>query len=82
VASTYEYIHQCKQARNETIILKLDFAKAFDTINHFFMLKILSCQGCDDRWLSMVVHTFVLGTSTILPNGVPAKKHPCLRGVT
>ena len=48
VAWTYEYIHQCKQSRQEVVILKLDFAKAFDTFEHAALLKILRCKGFDE----------------------------------
>ena len=41
VGWAYEYIHQCKQARKDTVIVKLDFAKAFDMIEHEAILKIL-----------------------------------------
>jgi hypothetical protein len=45
VGWAYEYLHQCKQSRREIVILKLDFAKAFDTVEHQAIMKILSCQG-------------------------------------
>ena len=63
------------------VILKLDFAKAFDTIEHQAILKILRCWGFDDRWISWVQSIFSSGTSSVLLNGVPGKKFPCPRGV-
>jgi hypothetical protein len=81
VGWAYEYLHQCKQSRREIVILKLDFAKAFDTVEHQAIMKILSCQGYDDRlmhWMSMIISS---GTSSVLLNGVPGKKFNCRRGV-
>jgi hypothetical protein len=77
----YEYIHQTKQSGTPSIILKLDFAKAFDTMEHKAILKILACKGLDERWIAMVDAILATGTSSILLNGVPGKKFPCKRGV-
>ena len=81
VAWAYEYIHQCKQARKEVVILKLDFAKAFDTIEHQAIINILKCWGFDDRWIGWVQTIFGTAFSSVLLNGVPGKKFPCRRGV-
>jgi hypothetical protein len=81
VAWAYEYIHQCKQSRQEVVILKLDFAKAFDTIEHQAILQILRCRGYDDRWIQWISSIFSSGSSSVLLNGVPGKKFPCRRGV-
>lgn len=40
VGWAYEYIHQCKQSGSATVILKLDFAKAFDTVEHTSIRKV------------------------------------------
>lgn len=34
----FEYLHQCKSSRHEVVILKLDFEKAFDTMEHSSIL--------------------------------------------
>ena len=48
LAWAFEYIHQCQASQNEIILLKLDFAKAFDTIQHSAMLHIMKkgSTGC------------------------------------
>jgi hypothetical protein len=81
VAWTYEYIHQCRQGREETVILKLDFAKAFDTVEHAAILKIFTAFGCDQRWIMWLNMLMSSGTSEIMLNGVPGKKFNCRRGV-
>jgi hypothetical protein len=76
-----EYIHQCKQAGSSSIILKLDFAKAFDTVEHEAILKVFESLGFDPRWLNWLRMLMDTGTSEILLNGVLGKKFQCQRGV-
>jgi hypothetical protein len=51
LAWAFVYIHQCKQSRREIVILKIDFAKAFDTIGHSAILHMMGRLGFNDNWL-------------------------------
>ncbi|XP_020168394.1 uncharacterized protein [Aegilops tauschii subsp. strangulata] len=54
LAWTFEYIHQCHASEREIILLKLDFANAFDMIEHAPMLEIMKHMGFDDKWLDLL----------------------------
>ena len=63
------------------MLLKLDFAKAFDTIEHDIILKILQYKGFDDRWIGWVKMLLSSGSSSVLLNGIPGNHFHCKRGV-
>jgi hypothetical protein len=63
------------------VILKIDFEKAFDKIEHAAMLQIMKHKGFGDIWLTWMESIFNSGTSAILLNGKPGKTIHCRRGV-
>jgi hypothetical protein len=81
LAWSFEYIHQCHYSKREIIILKLDFEKAFDTVEHQEILQIMEHMRFPRRWLMWTEHILKSGSSTVLLNGVPGKFFKCKRGV-
>lgn len=48
LAWAFEYLHNGQHSKKEFVILKLDFEKAFDKIEHKALLKILQVKGFGD----------------------------------
>jgi hypothetical protein len=71
----------CHQTRRDIIILKLDFEKAFDKVEHELMIPIMKHKGLPDKWLSWMNSIFHSGTSAVLLNGVHSEVLHCKRGL-
>jgi hypothetical protein len=63
------------------VILKLDYQKAFDKIEHQFILEILKHKGFSSKWVGWIDNLLKTCTSSVLLNGIPGKSFTCKRGV-
>ena len=76
-----EYLHLCRKSNKHLLILKLDFEKTFDKVEHSAMLNIMQHKGFGPKWLQWMSMIFSSSTSSVLLNGVPGKVLHCRRGV-
>jgi len=79
LAWSFQYIHQCHQSKKEILILKLDFAKAFDTVEHSSILLMMESLGFPHKWLRWISMLFTTASSSVLLNGVSRKEFKCKR---
>jgi hypothetical protein len=63
------------------MILKLDFEKAFDKIEHEVIIQIMRHKGFLDKWIQWINGILTSGTSSVLLNGTLEKVFHCRRGV-
>jgi hypothetical protein len=80
LAWAFEYLYLCKKSKKEIVILKLDFEKAFDRIEHQAIMEVLHRKGVGPKWKQCMKMVMSSRTSSNLLNGVPGKVFHCRRG--
>jgi len=82
-----ELVQTCHKRKKAAIVLKLDFAKAFDIVSWVGLQKVLLARGFDQRWISWMMSLLNSSKSAVLVNGTPGpwitcKKRASSRGST
>jgi retron-type reverse transcriptase len=77
----FEYIHQCHHSKRQIIILKLDFIKAFDTVEHSAIIQMMRHLGFSENWITWTQKILQTASTSVLLNGVPGKNIACNRVV-
>jgi hypothetical protein len=76
-----EVIRWYKVKKKKLMIFKVDFAKAYDSLNWSYLLWVLREMGFGDKWVEMVNACLSSATSSVLINGSPTKEFPIERGL-
>jgi len=77
----FQFLHIYHKSKKEIIILKIEFAKAFDKLEHQVILQILRSKGFSEKWIGWINNLLSTASSSVLLNGIPGKSFNCLRGV-
>jgi hypothetical protein len=80
LAWAFQFLHSCHHSKREIVILKLDFEKTFDLLEHNVILEMFKHKGFSSTWVAWLNNILSSGTSQVLLNGVPDKPIKCKRG--
>jgi hypothetical protein len=76
-----EMVQSCFKRAAPTLVLKLDFAKAFDSIDWGSLRRILLARGFPPLWCDWMDTIFHSSMSAVLLNGIPGRWINCKRGL-
>ena len=74
-------MHWLRKRKREGVLLKLDFQKAYDTINLESLDSVLKEMRFDDKWRRWMRVCLTIARVSILINGVPSKPFKMRRGL-
>ncbi|XP_071688191.1 uncharacterized protein [Rutidosis leptorrhynchoides] len=77
----YEVIGEVKRKKEKCMIFKADVEKAFDSINHNFLSKILEIMGFGVKWRNWISSCLSSASVSILVNGSPTDEFALRRGI-
>lgn len=69
-----EVYHSVKEGKNRGYILKLDFKKAFDTVDWKFLTRTIENLGFGKKWIDWIKGLYDSITISVLVNGSPSKE--------
>lgn len=76
-----ELVQCCHKQRTPTLVIKLDFAKAFDTVNWDALDTIMQARGFSATWRKWMKEILHSSRSAVLVNGCPGLWISCRRGL-
>lgn len=76
-----EIVDEWKKKQKKGIVLKLDFEKAYDSINWEFLFSMLSNFGFGSKWINWMKECVSTARISILVNGSPTPEFSPQRGL-
>ena len=81
IRKSINVIHHIKELKNKNLmIISTDAEKAFDKIQHPFMIKILQKVGIEGTYLNIIKAIYDKPTASIILNGEKRKAFPLRSG--
>ena len=80
VLSLQEILHESRRKKQQGIVLKLDFEKAYDKVDWDFLLKCIAQKGFSPKWGRWVDDIVRGGTLSVKINNVRGRDFASRRG--
>ncbi|GJY45171.1 RNA-directed DNA polymerase, eukaryota [Tanacetum coccineum] len=75
-----ELIHWCKSKKKQSMIFKVDFEKAYDSVRWDYLDDVLNKFGFGSKWRAWIHNCLVSSKGSILVNGSPTGGYAVLKG--
>lgn len=69
VVLSHEFLHYCKQTKEEGVLIKIDLEKAYDKVNWQFIQEMLITRGFDPKWITWILQLLHSSSTCINVNG-------------
>lgn len=76
-----EVIHAMKTQGIDGLILKIDFSKAYDTVDWSCLLHVMECVNMNQHWINWIKVILETTKMSILINGSPTEEFSPKRGI-
>lgn len=76
-----EVIHSLKSSNLDGSILKIDFSKAYDSVDWSCLFHSMSCLNMGEKWISWVLALLQSSRMSVLINGSPTEEFSPSRGL-
>jgi hypothetical protein len=76
-----EVLQWCKLKKKQSLIFKVDFEKAFDSVRWDFLDEVLKKFGFGDKWCNWIQSCLRSSRGSILINGSPAEEFKFFKGL-
>nr|GEW21081.1 putative RNA-directed DNA polymerase, eukaryota, reverse transcriptase zinc-binding domain protein [Tanacetum cinerariifolium]GEW21165.1 putative RNA-directed DNA polymerase, eukaryota, reverse transcriptase zinc-binding domain protein [Tanacetum cinerariifolium] len=67
-----EVLQWCKKMHKKALFLKVNFAKAYDSVRWDFLIDVLEAFGFGSKWCKWIRGTFCFAKASVLVNGSPS----------
>ncbi|GJU61777.1 RNA-directed DNA polymerase, eukaryota [Tanacetum coccineum] len=76
-----ELINWCKSKKKETMIFKVDFEKAYDSVQWDYLIDVMKKFGFGDRWCGWIHACLLSSRGSVLMNGSPTEEFHFKKGL-
>ena len=76
-----EVVHWLKKKRKAGVILKMDFQKAYDTVDWDSLIMVMKEMGFGYKWRRWIQHCISSASISVLVNGSPMRPFKMQRGL-
>ncbi|KAK2663529.1 hypothetical protein Ddye_002103 [Dipteronia dyeriana] len=78
---TDEIIHHWKKSKDGGLVVKLDFEKSYDSLDHNFLDNIISDMGFGEKWREWMISCIFTPVFSVLVNESPSRQFRLERGL-